>query len=161
MDRVDAQTRSRIMASVGQKNTGAELVLRRALHRSGLRYRLHVKDLPGRPDLVLPRFHAAIFVHGCYWHAHGCYRSTVPQTRKEFWREKFAANRARDARKAEELRASGWRVLIVWECALKGKTAPPLEVTVSSVVQWLHAEEETGVVEGILAGSMPEKAGVS
>lgn len=161
MDRVDAKTRSRIMASVGQKNTGAELILRGALHRSGIRYRLHGKGLPGRPDLLVPRFEAVIFVHGCYWHSHGCYRSTVPKTRQDFWLEKFAANRARDARNVAALRDQKWRVMTVWEFALKGKTASPLEEVVASVTRWLHSEDQTGVIEGKMSGSIPEKVRAS
>src|ERR1700739_1924828 len=98
MDTVDKATRSRIMSRVGQKDTGAETVLRSMLHKAGFRYRLYDRTLPGSPDLVLPRFGAVIFVHGCYWHLHGCYKSTVPKSRRTFWTEKFNANRQRDAR---------------------------------------------------------------
>ena len=98
MDTVGTQTRSKIMVSVGQKDTGAEMLLRRALHRKGLRYRLHDKSLPGSPDIVFPRFNAVLFIHGCYWHSHGCYRSTIPKSRVEFWEDKFEANRVRDLR---------------------------------------------------------------
>lgn len=101
--------------------TGAELLLRKALHRAGLRYKLHDKALSGRPDIVLPRFKAVIFVHGCYWHSHGCYRSTKPKSRQKFWEAKFAANRTRDRKNREALAQEGWRVLTVWECALRGK----------------------------------------
>ncbi|WP_199261573.1 very short patch repair endonuclease [Paracoccus binzhouensis] len=148
MDMVDRQTRSRIMASVGQKDTGAEMVLRRALHGSGLRYRLHVRGLPGSPDLVFPRFRAAVFVHGCYWHAHGCYRSTIPKSRRSFWTEKFDANRRRDSEKAAALRDIGWRVLTVWECALKGKTALPMPDVVDRVSGWLRSEEPCAEIAG-------------
>src|SRR5258708_27431365 len=117
MDTVNKITRSFIMSRVGQKNTGPELVLRSALHRMGLRYRLHDRSLPGSPDLVFPRFRAVIFVHGCYWHSHGCYRSTVPKSRNEFWTEKFATNRSRDEKNISSLLRDGWRVLTVWECA--------------------------------------------
>ena len=96
MDTVDSQTRSKIMSRVGQKNTGTEILLRAALHRAGLRYRLHDRSLPGSPDLVFPRFRAVVFVHGCYWHSHGCYRSTVPKSWRQFWTAKFDANRSRD-----------------------------------------------------------------
>src|SRR5438552_7761565 len=126
MDTVDSQTRSKIMARVGQKNTDAELLLRKALHRIGLRYTLHDRSLPGSPDLVFLRFKAVVFVHGCYWHSHGCYRSTVPKTRKQFWTTKFAANKTRDDKKKAELLKRGWRVLTVWECTLSGKTAKPI-----------------------------------
>src|SRR5438105_14342686 len=125
MDTVDRQTRSRIMSCVGQKNTGAEILLRTSLHRIGLRYRLHDRSLPGSPDLVFPRFHAVVFVHGCYWHSHGCYRSTVPKSRHEFWTEKFRANRSRDEKNVKLLLESGRRVLTVWECSLRGRTAKP------------------------------------
>lgn len=140
MDTVSSATRSRIMASVGQKNTGAEIVLRKALHRRGLRYKLHDRRLPGSPDLVLPRFKAVVFVHGCYWHSHGCYRSTVPKTRKAFWTTKFAANRRRDAKKRLELLHSGWRVLILWECTLVGKTATPIERLSERIDRWLYSK---------------------
>src|SRR5882672_7575029 len=103
MDTVDRQTRSKIMASVGQKDTGAELLLRRSLHRIGLRYRLHDRSLPGSPDLVFPRFNAVVFVHGCYWHSHGCYLSTIPKANRRFWVTKFATNRLRDEKNVKLL----------------------------------------------------------
>ncbi|MBO9460676.1 very short patch repair endonuclease [Labrenzia sp. R5_0] len=161
MDTVDRQTRSRIMASVGQKNTGAEMILRRALHASGFRYRLHDRGLPGSPDLVFPRFHAAVFMHGCYWHAHGCYRSTVPKSRNDFWTEKFAANRRRDAAKAAALREEGWRVLTVWECALKGKTALPLPDVVDRVAGWLRSDEPAAEVSGHDETDSPDRSEAS
>jgi len=139
MDTVDRQTRSQIMASVGQKDTGAELLLRSALHKIGLRYSLHDRSLPGSPDLVFPRFCAVVFVHGCYWHSHGCYRSTVPKSRREFWTEKFRANRSRDERNSLALLRRGWRVLTVWECALRGKTAAPSAAVAKKVKSWLES----------------------
>src|SRR5579872_1205754 len=142
MDTLDSQTRSRIMASVGQKNTAAELVLRRTLHKIGLRYKLHDRSLPGSPDLSFPRFHAVIFVHGCYWHSHGCYRSTVPKTRRRFWVEKFQANRLRDKRKTRSLLKGGWRVLTVWECALKGKTSRTSFDIADTVKAWLISSDD-------------------
>jgi len=120
MDTVDRITRSRIMASVGQRNTSPEMILRSMLHRRGLRYRLHNRRLPGTPDLVFPQYHAVIFVHGCFWHAHeGCKFATKPSVRKEFWQEKFEANQKRDKRNYESLIAMHWRVLVVWQCAIK------------------------------------------
>jgi DNA mismatch endonuclease (patch repair protein) len=149
MDTVDRQTRSKIMASVGQKDTGVELLLRRALHKIGLRYRLHDRSLPGSPDLVFSRFHAVVFVHGCYWHSHGCYRSTVPKSRHEFWTEKFHANRSRDERNVNLLRECGWRVLTIWECALRGKTAQPSSVIAQAVKTWLDSLDRIGEIAGI------------
>ena len=148
MDRYDTEQRSRIMARIGSKHTEPELLLRSSLHKLGLRYRLHTRHLPGSPDLVFPRFGAVIFVHGCYWHSHGCYRSTVPQSRQEFWREKFSANRKRDRRNVTELLESGWRVLIVWECALKGKTSYPSSVVAERVGTWLKSSEATEEIAG-------------
>src|SRR5262249_50067746 len=106
-------------------NTKPELLLRRALHCQGFRYRLHSRDLPGRPDLVFPRYHAVIFVHGCFWHGHECPMCKVPATRPEFWATKIDANRARDRSAVKRLREGGWRVLMVWECALRGPARLP------------------------------------
>lgn len=139
MDTVDKQTRSMIMASVGHKDTGAEKLLRQALHRLGLRYRLHDRSLPGSPDIVFPRRKAAIFVHGCYWHSHGCYRSTVPKSHRDFWTDKFSANRARDERDRTLLLSVGWRVLTVWECALRGKAATSATEVAAAVKAWLES----------------------
>jgi DNA mismatch endonuclease (patch repair protein) len=148
MDTVDRATRSRIMSAVGRKDTGAELLLRSVLHRAGLRYRLHERSLPGSPDLVFPRFRAVIFVHGCYWHSHGCYRSTVPKSRRKFWADKFAANRARDSRNERLLVENGWRVLIVWECALRGKGAKSTAAIGRGVKAWLKSSSRTGSIGG-------------
>lgn len=105
------------MKAVRQKNTGAEVITRKLLHRLGLRFRLHRKDLPGSPDVVLPKHQTVIFIHGCYWHRHpGCKYASTPKTNQNFWLPKFQRNVERDARKEEALRALGWRVLIVWEC---------------------------------------------
>jgi DNA mismatch endonuclease, patch repair protein len=105
------------MSKVRTQGTRPEMTLRRLLHRAGLRFRLHRRDLPGTPDIVLPRYRTAIFVHGCFWHRHaGCHRATMPKTRTEFWRQKFAANVARDIRKERLLKERGWNVVTVWEC---------------------------------------------
>jgi DNA mismatch endonuclease, patch repair protein len=146
MDTVTSAVRSRIMASVGHKNTGGEVLLRKALHRLGLRYKLHDRSLPGSPDLVLPRVKAVVFVHGCYWHSHGCYRSTTPKTRRKFWTDKFAANRARDIKKHTQLLDLGWRVLTVWECTLIGKTAKPLDIVTKKTLQWLKSSKRIGEI---------------
>lgn len=116
MDVVSAIVRSRMMAAVPQKDSKPETVVRRAVHRMGYRYRLHVRDLPGSPDLVFPRLRKVIFVHGCFWHRHRCRRATTPATRRTFWLTKFAENRARDRRSIRALRRDGWDVYVVWEC---------------------------------------------
>lgn len=119
-DNVDKVTRSRIMSAVRGKNTKPELALRRALHARGFRFRLHAGKVRGRPDLVLPKYRAVVFVHGCFWHRHqGCRYATIPSTRSEFWQAKFDANVARDSAVRRKLLEDGWRVATVWECALR------------------------------------------
>lgn len=120
MDRLSHEQRSALMARVKTKGTKPELVVRSALHRLGYRYRLHRKDLPGKPDLVFPSRHKAIFVHGCFWHGHDCPRGKLPQTNEEFWKTKIDKNKARDERVIETLRSLGWEVLVVWECEIRG-----------------------------------------
>lgn len=108
------------MSRIRGRNTGPELRLRSLLHRAGFRFRLHTKQLPGSPDVVLPKYQTAIFVHGCFWHRHpGCRNATMPSTRRDFWQEKFDANVSRDARNQAALEAAGWTVLTIWECELK------------------------------------------
>ena len=109
--------RSALMARVRQKDTEPELAVRRCLHRLGYRFRLHRSDLPGTPDIVLPKHEKVIFVHGCYWHRHpGCGRSTTPKTRTSFWENKFLTNVRRDVENMRKLRESGWEPIVVWEC---------------------------------------------
>lgn len=147
MDTVDAATRSRIMASVGGKNTLPELRLRKSLHALGFRYRLHRRGLPGSPDIVLPKFKAVIFVHGCFWHAHGCRLSKLPSTRTEFWEAKFQTNKARDERNVGELLAKGWRVAVVWQCSLtKDETVLALAAELAG---WLKGNDSK--FESVLA----------
>lgn len=116
-DIVDRKKRSEIMARIRGRDTAPELAVRRIAHRMGLRFRLHRKDLPGRPDLVLPKHRLAVFVHGCFWHRHeGCRFASTPKSRIAFWTEKFAANVARDAHQQAALSVLGWRVLVIWQC---------------------------------------------
>lgn len=117
-DVVDRATRSRMMSGIRGKNTKPELTVRRFLHRAGLRYRLHGK-LPGKPDLIFPRYRTVVFVHGCFWHRHeGCRYTTMPANHAVFWREKFDSNVRRDQRVQKELSELGWRVLVIWSCRL-------------------------------------------
>jgi DNA mismatch endonuclease (patch repair protein) len=105
------------MAAIRRKNTNPELRVRSLLHSMGFRFRLHRKDLPGTPDIVLPKYRLCIFVHGCYWHQHqGCKKATIPNTRKEFWQNKFKQNAKRDDNAKKELEKQGWNVCIIWEC---------------------------------------------
>ena len=135
-DVVDSATHSRMMAGIGSRNTKPELVLRRALHARGLRFRLHVRKLPGTPALVFRRFAADCFVHGCFCHPHeGCRYTTNLATRKEFWQSKFAANVERDRRDRHALLEAGWRDAVIWECALRKGVE---STTVSEVEHWLR-----------------------
>lgn len=135
--------RSRMMSAIRGKNTLPERVLRTNLFARGLRYRLHVKTLPGSPDLVFPRYKAVVFVHGCFWHRHeGCRYTTTPRTNELFWKQKFQENVSRDKRHAETLHSLGWRVAVVWECALKQS----VEGAVRTVEEWLHSNDDFLVV---------------
>jgi len=137
-DIVDQATRSRIMAAIRGKDTKPELVLRKALHARGFRYRLHRKELPGKPDLVFPKHRAVCFVHGCFWHRHqNCRYATTPKTRMDFWDAKFSATVARDQQSRTRLMKAGWRVAVIWECSLRGKS---LESTVSQIADWLASD---------------------
>jgi DNA mismatch endonuclease, patch repair protein len=119
-DTLTKAERSRNMAKIRGKDTGPERQVRSLLHRAGYRFRLHVKALPGKPDIVLPKHGAVVFVHGCFWHRHkGCKGATVPKSHQKFWAEKFARNVANDRRHIGRLRRLGWRVLVVWECQLR------------------------------------------
>lgn len=141
IDIVDSTTRSRMMAGIRGRDTQPEVALRRALHRRGLRFRLHDRSLPARPDMVLPRWKAAILVHGCFWHRHrGCKYTTTPTTRSEFWTDKFAANVERDARDHGALLSLGWRVATVWECALRTTC---LEISADTLFEWIQQGDKT------------------
>ncbi|MFL9950133.1 very short patch repair endonuclease [Paraburkholderia agricolaris] len=124
VDRLSVENRSRLMARVRQRNTRPELVVRSALHAMGFRFRLHRKDLPGCPDIVLPRFRVAIFVHGCFWHQHeGCRKAKPPTTRAEWWAAKLQTNVSRDRQASCLLEQKGWRVETIWECETFDKSA--------------------------------------
>lgn len=116
-DIVDRATRSRMMSGIRGKNTKPEIIVRRFLHSRGLRFKLHDRKLPGRPDLVFPRYKTALFVHGCFWHQHAnCRYAYMPAANREFWKNKLGGNVIRDAKHRDALKESGWRVLTIWEC---------------------------------------------
>jgi len=140
-DNVAPAVRSRMMAGIGPANTRPEMLIRRGLHALGYRYRLHVKGLPGKPDLVFPGRRAVIFVHGCFWHGHSCGLFRWPKTREEFWRAKIGSNIARDHRAAEALLGQRWRVLDVWECSLKGRERLGLEEVLARCAGFLESAE--------------------
>ena len=146
-DVVDTKTRSRMMSGIRGKDTRPEMVVRRALFAAGFRYRLHRRDLPGAPDLVLSGRRVAVFVHGCFWHRHKeCRYAKLPATRPEFWRAKLEGNAERDTRAIEALQATGWRVLVVWECAIRDKST--LSILSDVLANWIRGNATLGEVAG-------------
>lgn len=147
IDIVDAETRSRMMAGIRARNTKPEIIVRKALFKAGFRFRLHRKDLPGVPDIVLPGRSVAIFVHGCFWHSHqGCRYSKTPSTRSEFWAKKLKSNVDRDIKNRIAMQKIGWRVLVVWECATREVKAR--EALPELLLFWI----EGAVTEGEIGG---------
>ncbi len=126
------------MRGIRSANTRPEIHVRRLLHRQGYRFRLHVSDLPGTPDIVLPRWRAVIFVHGCFWHGHDCPLFRMPATRRDSWQAKIARNRENDRLARTALAAAGWRVAAVWECALRGRSRLDDDALIGSVDAWLR-----------------------
>jgi DNA mismatch endonuclease (patch repair protein) len=146
-----AERRSFNMSRIRGRDTKPEMLVRRGLHARGFRFRLHVPDLPGRPDLAFPRRRAVILIHGCFWHGHDCPMFRIPATRADFWKTKIEANRARDAGAAEALALAGWRQLTIWECAVRGPARREVEETLDACERFLDgsasALELTGTWE--------------
>jgi DNA mismatch endonuclease (patch repair protein) len=136
-DVVDRITRSRMMSGIRGKNTKPELAIRRGLFQRGLRYRLHVSGLPGKPDLVFPKYRAVIFVHGCFWHGHGCKLFKWPATNTDFWRNKIESNMERDKKSIELLQQSGWRVLVIWECITRNRDPGEVNLLLDQIKSWI------------------------
>jgi len=136
-DIVSPRKRSEMMAGIRAKDTKPEMLVRKSLHARGFRFRLHDKKLPGKPDLVLPRYRAVIFVHGCFWHGHDCNLFRLPSTRRDWWLNKINANRERDGWVGDELARLGWRQAIVWECALRGKFRLEARDVNEALAAWL------------------------
>lgn len=134
------------MARIKGRNTKPEVVLRKALFALGLRYRLHQRRLPGTPDLVFHKYHAVVFIHGCFWHGHGCHLFVVPATNTAFWMDKIGVNRSRDEHARGALQDQGWRVLTVWECALRGRKRLPVEGLAKSIAAWLQSNRDSAEV---------------
>lgn len=134
-DHVTPERRSFIMSSVRSKDTKQELLVRRALHKLGYRYRVHRRDLPGSPDLVFPSRKKVIFVHGCFWHGHGCQWGRLPKSKLDYWKPKIEANRERDKRNLTALREAGWSVNVVWQCELRN-----MEATLNRIIGFLEGD---------------------
>jgi len=130
------QKRSEIMSKISGKETKPEILVRKYLFANGFRYRKNVKDLPGKPDIVLPKYKTVIFIHGCFWHGHNCKAGKLPKTRKEFWKEKINRNIQRDKNNKIELQKQGWKVITIWQCKLKNKMIQ--EKTLKNLIDTLH-----------------------
>ncbi len=141
-DVVDKATRSRMMSGIRSRDTGIEISVRKALFAKGFRYRLNQKDLPGKPDMVFARHQAIVFVHGCFWHGHDCALFRLPATNREFWHVKIEGNRTRDARNLDALSKMGWRVAVVWECALRAKGEKALTKIANRLAGWLSSRKK-------------------
>jgi DNA mismatch endonuclease (patch repair protein) len=140
-DVVTPEVRSRMMSGIRSTNTRPELVIRRGLHGIGFRYRLHAANLPGKPDLVFPRYGAVIFVHGCFWHGHNCHLFKWPSSRIDFWKQKISRNQVVDARNEAAVADKGWRYAVVWECALKGRYRLPHTDVIKDCAGWLRSRK--------------------
>ena len=147
-DIVDEATRSRMMSGIRGKDTRPEMIIRRGLHAMGFRYKLHDNTLPGKPDLVFPARRAVILVNGCFWHGHDCHLFKWPSSRVDFWKRKILRNREKDAETLKSLRSDGWRILTVWECALKGNTRLPAGKAVQKAAQWLRSDGDSNQIRG-------------
>lgn len=142
------EQRQRNMSRIRGRDTKPEMIVRRGLHARGLRYRLQDRSLPGRPDLVFPKYRAVIFVHGCFWHGHNCPMFHLPATRPDFWQTKISGNQSRDAKALQDLLASGWRVLTVWECCLKGPGRMPLDSMIDDCFAFIVGTQQTADISG-------------
>lgn len=136
------------MSGIRGRDTEPERLIRSALHRLGFRFRLYPTDVPGRPDLVLPRYSATLFVHGCFWHGHDCGLFRLPGTRRQFWQAKIRRNTERDAEVARLLEQQGWRQLTIWECAFRGPDSIGLEETVRRTARWITSRRARGEIRG-------------
>lgn len=147
-DVVDEATRSRMMAGIQSKNTKPETIIRKGLHARGFRYSLHPKGLPGKPDIVMPKWRVAIFVHGCFWHRHGCSLSKMPASNTAFWDSKLSRNQLRDEHVKQQLANTGWRIATVWECATRGKHAiKHLPDLLDRLALWIRDPEKSPTLE--------------
>lgn len=137
-----------MMAGIRGTNTKPELILRRGLHAAGFRFKLHDRALPGKPDMVFPRYRAVLFAHGCFWHGHDCHLFRPPSTRADFWSAKIDRNREVDRNAMEALCRLGWRIGVVWECSLKGRTRLDLAGVIGDCADWLRGGAQTLEIRG-------------
>ena len=159
-DFVNKQTRSKMMSAVRAKNSKFETEIRSRLFAQGFRFRLHRRDLPGKPDIALPKYSAIIFINGCFWHYHGCTRSKIPDSRADWWRKKLEENQRRDLQALSELQSRGWRTATIWECSVR-RPGIDRQVALSRVClrigKFLKSERKSIVISGPVQALGPEK----
>ncbi len=148
VDVLTADQRRLNMSRIRNADTAPELLIRRGLHMRGYRFRLHRRDLPGCPDITLPKYRSVILVNGCFWHGHECPMFKIPETRKEFWTAKIRKNRERDAFVLSALAAMGWRTFVLWECSIKGPGRKPLDAILNEIAAWLGGNDARGALTG-------------
>jgi len=148
-DIVDTAARSRMMSKIKGKNTKPEKMVRSALHAEGYRFRLHRKDLPGNPDIVLPKYRAAIYVNGCFWHGHECPLFKWPKTREEFWKTKILENMHRDQKNYQKIISMGWRVCVVWECSIRSRSNETQNASMQRLTEWLNVGSSFYEIQGL------------
>lgn len=147
VDHLTPAERSRNMARIRSKNTEPEMCIRKGLHALGYRYILHSAKIPGKPDIVLPKYRAVIFIHGCYWHGHDCGQAKLPKSNGSYWLPKIARNQERDARNLAAVEAAGWRHLVIWECAFRRKGEIGLEETVREAAEWVTNGDNSAEIQ--------------
>lgn len=152
MDVLTKEQRRLNMSRIRGKDTKPEMLLRRGLHATGLRFRLHGAKLPGKPDMVFPKYRAVILIHGCFWHGHDCPLFKMPATRPEFWAQKISGNRERDLRTAKALQCAGWRLLTIWECSLKGSARRPVPEVMDYCTAFIRGEAQKAELAGTSPG---------
>lgn len=147
-DKVTSEVRSRMMSAIRGRDTKPELAIRRGLHALGFRYSLHSSRFSGRPDLVLPKYRAVIWVHGCYWHGHDCGAAKLPSSNESYWHPKIARTQERDRKNSQAVATAGWRSLVIWECCLRGKSAPGVERVLELASAWLRESKDSTEFRG-------------
>lgn len=145
-DTFSKKERSNLMSRIGSKNTKPEMKIRKGLHSMGFRYSLHDKNLPGKPDLKLPKYNTIIEINGCFWHGHDCTGFRMPKSRLDYWENKIEKNRSRDKKNINKLFEMGWRVLIIWECSMRGKYSQDLVGVLEKAKNWLLSDKEFGEI---------------
>jgi len=149
VDIVSQRKRSKMMAGIRGKNTKPELLIRKGLYKRGYRYRLHYQKLPGKPDIAMPGRKIIILVNGCFWHGHDCHLFKWPASRSEFWKAKISATKIRDRKLNAAYKLLGWRVLVIWECTIKGKKSLQTDVLFDRLELWIRSEEVYGQIHGV------------